>query len=223
MTRILLVEDDAKICNMIENYFYKKSDTFTIINAENGALGIEKAYTENPDLILLDVMLPEADGFEVCREIRRYNDVPIIFISARTSQDDMLTAYMLGCDDYIVKPFSLPLLYEKVRAMIKRSKGLVKADILSASEIALNPNTKIVISSNKEVELKAKEFGILMLLLENKNSVVSRETILDKIWGYDSLADNRVIDSHIKNLRKKLGENGKKIRTLRKLGYKIEE
>lgn len=223
MNKILLVEDDKEIRDMICHFFKKKSgDTIAVDTAINGTSAIEKSYTNLYDLLLLDIMLPEADGFEICREIRRYSDVPIMFITARTSQEDMLTGFALGCDDYIVKPFPLPLLYEKSKALIKRSKGLVISDTLSAGSITLNPYNGVVTSDNKEVTLKAKEYEILRVLLENKNCIVSRETLLNKIWGYDTLADDRILDTHIKNLRKALEDNATMIKTVRRRGYKIE-
>jgi DNA-binding response OmpR family regulator len=172
---------------------------------------------------LLDIMMPELDGFEVCREIRRYSDIPIIFITARTTQEDMLTGYALGCDDYVVKPFPLPILYEKVRALIRRAKGTVCFDIIKSGTLSLNPNNGIVISNDEEINLKAKEYGILRVLMENKGCIVSRETILNKVWGYDALVDERILDTHIKNLRKKLGNNAGLIKTIRKRGYRLEE
>jgi DNA-binding response OmpR family regulator len=224
MNRILLVEDDVNIRDMICRYFYQRSgDSIIIDTAENGAKAIDKAYSGSYDLLLLDIMLPEADGFEVCREVRRYSDVPIMFITARTSQEDMFTGFALGCDDYIVKPFPLPLLYEKSKALIKRSKGLIRSDVLKAGEITLNPNNGIVTVNNDEIYLKAKEYGILRVLLENKDFIVSRETLLNKVWGYDSLADERVLDTHIKNLRKALKDSSKQLKTIRKRGYKIED
>lgn len=223
MNKILLVEDDKEIRDMICHFFKKKSgDTIVIDTADNGTTAIEKSYTNLYDLLLLDVMLPEADGFEICREIRRYSDVPIMFITARTSQEDILTGFSLGCDDYIVKPFPLPLLFEKSKALIKRSKGLVISDVLIAGPIVLNPYNGIVTVNNKEIQLKAKEYAILRVLLENKNCIVSRGTILNKIWGYDTLVDDRILDTHIKNLRKALEDNAALIKTVRRRGYKIE-
>ena len=223
MNKILLVEDDKEIRDMICHFFKKKSgDTIVIDTASNGTTAIEKSYTNLYDLLLLDVMLPEADGFEICREIRRYSDVPIMFITARTSQEDILTGFSLGCDDYIVKPFPLPLLFEKSKALIKRSKGLVISDVLIAGPIVLNPYNGIVTVNNKEIQLKAKEYAILRVLLENKNCIVSRGTILNKIWGYDTLVDDRILDTHIKNLRKALEDNAALIKTVRRRGYKIE-
>ena len=223
MNKILLVEDDKEIRDMICHFFKKKSgDTIVIDTADNGTTAIEKSYTNLYDVVLLDVMLSESDGFEICREIRRYSDVPIMFITARTSQEDMLTGFSLGCDDYIVKPFPLPLLYEKSKALIKRSKGLVISDVLTAGPIVLNPYNGIVTVNNKETLLKAKEYAILRVLLENKNCIVSRGTILNKIWGYDTLVDDRILDTHIKNLRKALEDNAALIKTVRRRGYKIE-
>ena len=224
MNRILLVEDDPNIQEIIVKFFKKKSNGAIIVDtASDGMTGIEKAYENLYDILLLDVMLPEADGFEVCREVRRYSDVPIMFITARVAQEDMLTGYAIGCDDYIVKPFPLPVLYEKVKALIKRSKGLVRSEVLTAGNVTLNPNNGVVMSNDEEVLLKAKEYGILRILLENKNSIVSRQTLLNKIWGYDTLADERVLDTHIKNLRKQLKGNAKLIKTIRLRGYRIEE
>lgn len=224
MNRILLVEDDMNIQDIIVKYFRKKNNgDIEVETASDGVSGIEKAYENTYDLLLLDVMLPEADGFEVCREVRRYSDVPIMFITARVTQEDMLTGYAIGCDDYIVKPFPLPVLYEKVKALIRRSKGLVRSEVLTAGTITLNPNNGVVTSDDEEIILKAKEYGILRVLMENKNSIVSRQTLLNKIWGYDTLADERVLDTHIKNLRKHLKNNAKLIKTIRLRGYRMEE
>ena len=141
MYKILLVEDDSNIRDLIANYFIKKEkDTFEVDIASDGQIGIEKAYENNYDVLLLDVMLPEVDGFEICKEIRQNSDVPILFITARANESDILNGYALGCDDYVIKPFPLPVLYEKVNALIKRSKGLVRSKIFSVGSLSLNPN-----------------------------------------------------------------------------------
>ena len=181
------------------------------------------AYENTYDLLLLDIMLPQLNGFEICKEVRRFSDVPIMFITARCAQEDILTGYALGCDDYIVKPFSLPVFYNKVNALIKRSKGLVRSSVLTAGTLTLNPNNGIVISDGDEVELTAKEYKILKFLLENKNIVISRTKLIENLWGYDSDVDIRVLDSHIKNLRKALKDNSKLIKTVIGRGYRIEE
>ena len=157
MYHILLVEDDRNIQTLIANYFTKKEkDVFAIEIASDGQTGLEKAYENHYDCLLLDVMLPELDGFEICREIRRESDVPIIFITARTDESDMLNGYALGCDDYVVKPFPLPVLYQKVNALIKRSKGLVRSKVFSSGSLSLNPNNGVVVSADSEVKLTAR-------------------------------------------------------------------
>lgn len=222
MYRILLVEDDKNICEIICDFFAAKNSNIKFEIAKNGEQGLELAYEKSYDLLLLDVMLPRLDGFSICKEVRRYSDVPIIFITARTSQEDMLEGYGLGCDDYIIKPFSLPVFYEKVNALIKRAKGLVRYEHLAVGSLSLNPNNGIVISDGEEVKLTAKEFAVLKLLLENKGKVVSRDKIITSLWGYDSDVDERVLDTHIKNLRRALKGNSKLIKTVIKRGYRVE-
>lgn len=224
MYRFLLVEDDRNIRELIVNYFTKKDKgAFEVDIAADGQTGLVKAYENHYDLLLLDVMLPELDGFEICREIRRESDVPIMFITARADESDILNGYALGCDDYVVKPFPLPVLYEKVNALIKRSKGLVRSKVHSVGSLSLNPNNGMVICSEEEVKLTAREYAILKVLLENKGIVISREQLLDMVWGYNNDTDERVLDTHMRNLRKALGENGKLIKTVIRRGYKIEE
>ncbi len=224
MYRILLVEDDKNIQTLISNYFVKKEkNVFNIDLASDGQEGLEKAYENNYDCLLLDVMLPEVDGFEICREVRRDSDVPVIFITARTDENDILNGYALGCDDYVVKPFPLPVLYQKVKALIKRSKGLVRSKVYFTGGLSLNPNNGKVISQNEEVKLTAREYGILKTLLENKGVVISREKLVDIVWGYNNDTDARVLDTHMRNLRKALGSNGKLIKTVVRRGYKIED
>lgn len=224
MYRLLLVEDDENIRNLIFNYFTKKEkDVFLLDIAPDGQSGIEKAYENHYDMLLLDVMLPELDGFSICKEIRKESDVPIIFITARANEADILNGYALGCDDYVVKPFPLPVLYEKVNALIKRSKGLVRSKVFNAGSLSLNPNNGIVISSGEEVKLTAREYSILKVLIENKGRIISREQLMDIVWGYNSGTDERVLDTHMRNLRKALGSNGKKIKTVIRRGYKVED
>lgn len=224
MYKILLVEDDKNISEMLCDYFTEKSSNKIIIDvATNGKAGADMAYENSYDLLLLDIMLPQLDGFEICKEVRRFSDVPIMFITARCAQEDILTGYALGCDDYIVKPFSLPVFYNKVNALIKRSKGLVRSPLLKSGTLSLNPNNGIVISDDKEINLPAKEYSILKALLENKGCVVSRDALIKAAWGYDSEVDERALDTHIKNLRKALGDNSKMIKTVVKRGYRIGE
>ena len=224
MYRILLVEDDKKIQALIVNYFIKKEkNAFEVDVASDGQTGVEKAYENHYDCLLLDVMLPELDGFEICKEVRRDSDVPIMFITARGDESDILNGYALGCDDYVIKPLPLPVLYQKVNALIKRSKGLVRSKVFSAGTLSLNPNNGMVINDGEKIKLTAREYGILKVLMENKGSVISREKLLDLVWSYNSDMDERVLDTHVSNLRKALGSNGKLIKTVIRRGYKIEE
>ena len=231
MYRILLVEDDKKIQALIVNYFAlivnyfikKEKNAFEVDVASDGQTGVEKAYENHYDCLLLDVMLPELDGFEICKEVRRDSDVPIMFITARGDESDILNGYALGCDDYVIKPLPLPVLYQKVNALIKRSKGLVRSKVFSAGTLSLNPNNGMVINDGEEIKLTAREYGILKVLMENKGSVISREKLLDLVWSYNSDMDERVLDTHVSNLRKALGSNGKLIKTVIRRGYKIEE
>lgn len=224
MYRILLVEDDPAIREMIVRYFtQKEKGTFAVDTAADGQAGLEKVLDKPYDLLLLDVMLPYADGFEICREARRQSDVPILFLTARADESDMLRGYALGCDDYLIKPFPMPVLYEKVTALIRRSKGLVRSEVLRAGALSLNPNNGMVIAREEEVKLTAREYAILRVLMEHKGSVISRDQILDRVWGYASDTDERVLDTHMRNLRKALGESGRLIKTVIRRGYKIED
>lgn len=223
MYKILLVEDDADIREFILEYFTNKNkNTFQVDTACDGQTGFEKAYENNYDLLLLDIMLPELDGFEICREIRRESDVPIIFITAKAAETDEIMGYALGCDDYVVKPFRLSALYEKVNALIKRSKGLVRGTCLTIGTLSLDVTRSKVTSNGDEVKLTATEYTILKILLENKGKTVSREMLMNRLWGYDSGMDERILDVHIHNLRKMLKSNAKHIKTVFKMGYRIE-
>lgn len=221
---ILLVEDDAQIREIIGDYFSaKKDEKFILDMAKDGEEGMDYIYEREYDLVLLDIMLPGMDGFSLCRMIRRNSICPIIFLTARGREEDILYGYDLGCDDYIVKPFSLAELYAKVKAMIKRAKGMVGSLILTCGNITLNPASFEVTANGENVELPPKEYMILKYLMEHKNLVVERDTLLLRIWGYDYDGNERVVDNHVKKLRKALGQAGGQIKTVITKGYKIEE
>lgn len=222
--KILLVEDDAELREIIADYFEEKSQgAFTIETAMTGGEGQERCLENEYDLVLLDVMLPEVNGFTICQELRKNSDVPIIFITARHNEDDKLRGYHLGADDYVVKPFSLAELYAKVTALIKRTKGMVRDDeIMTVGQIKLNPFRYRAYINNEEIELAPIEFNLLKILMENCDRVVSRDTLLNRVWGYDFEGNDRVVDNHIKKLRKSLGEAAAQIKTIIKIGYKME-
>ncbi len=220
---ILLVEDDGSIREVICDYFSGKPDGIEIITAADGIKGLERIDEGGYDLVFLDVMLPDIDGFSLCREIRRKNDVPILFLTARAREEDVLYGYELGCDDYIVKPFSLAELYAKTMALLKRSKGLVIKKELVCGQIRLNPVTLTVTVDGKQLDLPPKEFAILKYLMEHKGWAVDRDTLLNRIWGYEYFGGDRTVDNHIKKLRNSLGTAGKQIKTVIKTGYKLTE
>ncbi len=220
--RILLVEDDHNIREVISDYFRSKSDLL-LTEAADGSEGLTQISENEFDLIMLDVMLPNIDGFSLCREIRRKSDVPVLFLTARAREEDVLYGYELGCDDYIVKPFSLAELYAKVQALLKRSKGMVLNRELRCGGICLDPITLNVNADGKDVELAPKEFAILKYLMEHKDWAVDRETLLTRIWGYDYFGGDRTVDNHIKKLRKSLGSAGDQIKTVMKKGCKITD
>lgn len=222
--QLLLVEDDGELREIITDYFvYKSNGAFSIDSAKTGDEGQVKCFEKEYDLVLLDVMLPELDGFTICKELRRNSDVPIVFITARHNVSDRLHGYNLGCDDYISKPFLLAELYAKVTALIKRTKGMVRKEAMTAGNIELDLYRCIVLVKDKEVILAPKEFAILKILMENRGGVVSRESLLIRIWGYDFEGNERVVDNHVKKLRKALGHASNQIKTVIKQGYKLEE
>lgn len=232
--KILLVEDDAQIREVIEDYFscHKdisdigkavEEDKVTVISAKDGEEGLVRIAEENFDLVILDIMLPGVDGFELCRVLRKDSTVPVIFLTARGSEEDRLKGYMLGCDDYVVKPFSLAVLYAKARALVKRAKGMVITNAMELGQVRLLPERGIVYAEGRQVRLAPKEFELLRYLMEHQRQVVSRERLLISLWGYDFDGGERVVDNHIKKLRKKLGKCGKQIKTVIKKGYKMEE
>lgn len=221
--RLLLVEDDSEIREIIIDYFTEKSNGAIVISAaETGLDGQLEGVANDYDLILLDVMLPEVDGFTICRELRKTSDVPIIFITAKQNESDRLHGYSLGCDDYVTKPFSLAELYAKVNAILRRSKGMVGKQIMTVGRIRLDPYRWAVYVNEEEVSLAPKEYAILKTLMENQGRAISRESLLIRIWGYDFDGNERVVDNHVKKLRKAIGNASTQIKTVFKKGYKLE-
>ena len=221
MKKILLVEDDAEICEIIHEYFGNKGTEVHAVQNGGKALEMIQGSIDGYELVLLDIMLPGADGFTLCRQLRMKSDVPVIFITARGREEDILSGYDLGCDDYIVKPFLLSVLYSKCEALVRRSGNTVNNNQLTCGKISLDKRTLRCFADDDELELPPKEFAILRYLLEHENWAVSRDTLLNKVWGYDYFGSDRVVDNHIKKLRKALGSAGAQIKTLVGRGYKL--
>lgn len=220
MYKLLICDDEVKIRNTLYDYLNAKG--FSVSLAENGEKAVEKALEESFDLIILDVLMPRLNGLDACREIRKITDVPIIFLSALGEEEDLLKGYRHGADDYIIKPFPLSVLTQKIVTTINRHKGTDRNNRISIGEIILDYGTRQVFCHGDELMLPDKDFRLLALLMENKGIVLSRETILTKIWGYDFDGDDRVVDTHIKRLRKALGTEAKAIRTIIGTGYRFE-
>ena len=222
--RILLVEDDDKIREIMCEYFTAKSNgNINIVSASTGEEGLELIQNSDFDIVLLDVMLPGIDGFTMCRKIRKTMNVPIIFLTAKTSEEDRLYGYEIGCDDYVCKPFSFAELYAKVNVLIKRANKTNENNIITCGSISLNTVSLELTVNGKEIELPPKEFEILLYLLKHKGWVVGRETLLNRIWGDEAYVETRVVDNHVKNLRKALGDAGSQIKTVVSKGYKLVE
>ena len=219
--RILIAEDEPKLRNVLCDYFISRGDV--PVPAENGARALELAETGEFDGVLLDIMMPELDGFSVCRSLRRNSDVPILFLTALSDEEDKLYGYQLGADDYITKPFTMSVLYAKLTALINRSRGsILAADRLTVGEITVTLSSRRVQVSGREIPLTPKEYALLVCLMRNKNTVLSREQLLVKCWGYDYQGEARAVDTHIKRLREKLGAAAEHIKTVIKSGYKLE-
>lgn len=219
--RILIAEDEPKLREVLCDYFLSRGDL--PVPAENGAVALRLAQEQEFDGVLLDIMMPQLDGFSVCRALRKNSDVPIIFLTALSDEEDKLMGYELGADDYVTKPFSMSVLYAKLTALINRSRGSILAgDRLTAGRILLVLSAQRVYVGKQEVILTPKEYALLLCLMRNRNTVLSREQLLVKCWGYDYEGDSRAVDTHIKRLRGKLGDAADMIKTVIKAGYCLE-
>jgi len=220
-SRILIVEDEARLREVLCDYFKSKGET--PVEAGNGMEALELIDENEFDAVLLDIMMPELDGLSLCRAVRRTNDVPIIFLTALSDEEDKLLGYELGADDYVTKPFSMSVLYAKTMALVRRNRRSVLAgDRMEAGGITLELATRRVLAGRREVALTPKEYALLRCLMQNKNMVMSREQLLVKCWGYDYQGESRAVDTHIKRLREKLGEEAACIKTVIKAGYRLE-
>lgn len=215
--KILVVDDEYLIRNVIKEYC--QNEGYIVDEAKNGEEAIDKVYENNYDLIIMDVMMPKLDGIKASKEIKQIKDIPIIILSARTEEEDKLIGFETGIDDYITKPFSPKELMARIKAVTKRNN---KENIIIVDKIKLDNITREVTINNKEIELTHTQFELLYLFLNNLNIVLTREDIINKLFGYDYEANDRTIDAHIKLLRSKLGNYKDNIKTVRKVGYKFE-
>lgn len=221
---ILVVEDEVKINKMICDYF--QFNGFNVIKAMDGLEAIEK-FNDSIDLIILDVMLPGIDGFTVLRKIRKKSNIPVIMVTARSCEEDVLMGYELKVDDYISKPFSLEILLAKVKVLLDRIDFMLyevkeKKDIIEYNGVKIDKLKVKVYIDDEEVECELKQFEVLEYLMENKNIVISREKLLEEKWGYDYFGNTRVVDAQIKKLRKSLKHKSYCIKTVFGVGYKFE-
>lgn len=220
--KILVVDDESRMRKLIKDFLTKSG--YDVLEAGDGEEAVD-LFMEHKDiaLLILDVMMPKMDGWEVCREIRRNSKVPIIMLTAKASEADELRGFELGVDEYISKPFSPKILVARVEAVLRRSNAAAAEEILSAGDIVIDKSAHQVTVEGKEVELSYKEFELLTYFLENQGIALSREKILNNVWNYDYFGDARTIDTHVKKLRNKLGEKwGESIKTIWGMGYKFE-
>lgn len=220
MKKILVVEDDKKINGLICEFL--KNEGYKVFNAFDGAEGYLKFNSDDFDLVILDIMMPKVDGYALCSLIRENSKVPIIFLTALGEVEDEVKAFELMGDDYITKPFSFPILVKRVEAIFRRSsKEEFLEEKLTFEKLVLNLNTYKTYIDNKEQDLTLKEFNILKMLIKFYPKVLSREMLMDEVWGYDYYGDMRVIDAHIKNIRKKIIYDY--IRTVKGVGYVLKK
>lgn len=219
--KILVVDDESRMRKLVRDFLVKQN--YEVLEAGDGEQALD-IFFEQKDiaLLILDVMMPKIDGWQVCREIRNYSKVPIIMLTAKGDEQDELQGFDLGVDEYITKPFSPKILVARVEAILRRTNLLASEDVISAGGIELNKAAHQVKIDGRDVELSYKEFELLAYFMENQGIALSREKILNNVWNYDYFGDARTIDTHVKKLRSKLGDKGETIKTIWGMGYKFE-
>ena len=219
---LLLVEDEPLVREIITDYF--ENEHWTIYEAETGVLALDLFEHQSIDLVILDIMLPELDGWTVCKQIRKSSDVPIIMLTAKSEDDDKVLGYELGADDYVTKPFSPRVLLAQANALIKRAEGRITGEeyLLRFGALELNTKSYSVKIEGATIDLSPKEYELLIYLVRNKGIVLSRDAILNAVWGMDYFGDERTVDTHIKKLRAKLGNESERIVTVIRAGYRFE-
>lgn len=219
--KILVVDDEARMRKLVKDFLVKAD--YAVLEAQDGSEAMEIFYANKDiSLLILDVMMPHMDGWEVCREVRSLSQVPIIMLTARSDERDELLGFELGVDEYISKPFSPKILVARVEAILRRSMGQSEEAKLEDGGIVLDKAAHVVTIGGEPVELSYKEFELLAYFMENKGIALSREKILNSVWNYDYFGDARTIDTHVKKLRSKMGDKGEMIKTIWGMGYKFE-
>ena len=220
--KILVVDDESRMRKLVRDFLVKNN--YDVLEAGDGEEALEIFYARKDiALVVLDVMMPKMDGWQVCREIRSYSKVPIIMLTARTDERDELQGFQLGVDEYIAKPFSPKILVARIEAILRRTNQTAGEKILSSGGIRLDREAHQVQIDGESIELSYKEFELLTYFMENAGIALSRERILNNVWNYDYFGDARTIDTHVKKLRSKMGKKGELIKTIWGMGYKLEE
>lgn len=218
--KILVVDDESRIRKIIRDFLVRES--YVVCEAEDGEAALDIFCSNNDiDLIIMDVMMPKMDGWQLCKEVRKLSKVPILMLTAKSEEQDELKGFELGVDEYISKPFSPKILTARVNALLRRTTG-DNEEILDIAGITVNKIAHTVTIDGKEIDLSFKEFELLTYFMENRGIALSREKILNNVWNYDYYGDARTIDTHVKKLRSKMGEKGKFISTIWGMGYKFE-
>lgn len=218
---ILIVDDEANIRSMIRKY--AAFEGYAVDEAANGIEAVEKCHSQAYDLVIMDVMMPELDGFSACREIRRFSQVPMLMLSARGEEYDRIHGFELGVDDYVVKPFSPRELMMRIAAIIKRSTGGQDSECVAIGEMLVDFTARRVTIGGEALSLSPKEYELLFYMVRNRGIALTRERLISEVWGYDFYGDDRTLDTHIKLLRKSLGAYADRITTLRGVGYRFEK
>ena len=219
--KILVVDDESRMRKLVKDFLEREG--FEVLEAGDGMEAMEIFYEEKEiALIILDVMMPKMDGWQVCREVRQSSKVPIIMLTARSEERDELQGFDLGIDEYISKPFSPKILVARVEAVLRRTHGIDASSVMDAGGIEIDKSAHMVKIDGKEIDLSFKEFELLTYFVENQGIALSREKILNNVWTYDYFGDARTIDTHVKKLRNKLGDKGNYIKTIWGMGYKFE-
>ena len=220
--KILVVDDESRMRKLVRDFLVKNH--YEVVEASDGEEALNLFFDKNDiDLVILDVMMPRMDGWQVCREIRAYSKIPIIMLTAKSDERDELLGFELGVDEYISKPFSPKILVARVEAILRRTGQAASEMIVEAGGIRLDKQAHSVAVGDETIDLSYKEFELLAYFMENKGIALSREKILNSVWNYDYFGDARTIDTHVKKLRSKMGAKGELIRTIWGMGYKFEE